>query len=594
VSLYESTHTFAAKAAKCEVAREGFPALLKMEKTMKTASNPRVLSSVLALALAACGGGGGSSPASPGGSSGPSAATSSGAITAFGSVFVNGHEYATGGAQVVDDDTGATDAKVSSLEVGQVVDVQPASNSTATSPVARWLHVHPLVRGYVDAWDGSANTLTVMGQSVTLDSATLFSDHRACVSAATNACSAITGASGLGLTSTGGGGTTPGSYVSVDGYLFAGASGSADVVATLVSVHDAPTGTAGPLFKVEGVVDAATATAGSVSITIGNLQVNLDSATCRAMGQTTDCAGAFGVGDVVSAFAATSPTLPAATLDATFALKRSHLPVQTAGATVEFDGSVSSSTPASGGTAASFVVRGVNIDTSALAAGTSLPAVGDIVRVAGALSSDGLSVVASSIRILRAARSASYAFAGDATGVAAGSVANTYTVTVLGEPIVVSSQTRLADRSTRHWFDVDPQSNPFNIATFQTYLAASSSQHLVVKTAKDSAGTLQALSVTIVPASSVSQVAGPVDATPVPVAGSASAPTTFSIDGLPVSAAVSAITFGRHAGSAIAAGDEVLAAGSFAASVLGVGATPSFSNFVLDLGVPTVHDIPGF
>jgi hypothetical protein len=560
---------------------------------MNMASIPRVLSTVLALALAACGGGGGS-PASPGGSSGPSAATSSGAITAFGSVFVNGHEYATGGAQVVDDDTGATDAKVSSLEVGQVVDVQPASNSTATSPVARWLHVHPLVRGYVDAWDGSANTLTVMGQSVGLDSATLFSDHRACVSATPSPCSAITGASGLALTTTGGAGTTPGSYVTIDGYLFSGGSGTPDIVATLVSVHDAPTGTAGPLFKVEGVVDGATTTAGSASITIGSLQIKLDGAACRARGETTACAGAFSVGDVVSAFAASSPALPATTLDAAFALKRSHLPVQTAGAAVEFDGRVSAFTPASGTTAASFVVRGVNVDTSALAAGTSLPAVGDIVQIAGTLSSDGLSVVATSIRILRAARSVSYAFAGDATAVAAGSTANTYALTVLGESIVVSSQTRLADRSTRHWFDVDPQTNPFNIATFQTYLAASSSQHLVVKTAKDSSGTLQALSVTIVPASSVSQVAGPVDASPAPVAGSSSAPSTFSIDGLPVSAAVSAITFGRHAGSAIAAGDEVLAAGSFAAGVLGVGPTPGFGNFVLDLGVSMVHDIPGF
>ncbi len=563
---------------------------------MKTASTIRALSSVLALTLAACGGGGGGSNSSgpSGGTSGPSgaasSATSSGAISAFGSVFVDGHEFATGGAQVVDDDTGATDAAVASLEVGQVVDVDPASNSTTAAPVAQWLHVHPLARGYVDAWDSTANTLTVMGQSVGLDSATLFSDHRACLTATTNPCTAIADASGLALTT----GTTPGSYVSVDGYLFGGSSGAANIVATLVSVHDTPTGTGGAFFKVEGVVTATAATAGSVGITIGNLQIDLGSATCRASGKTTACAGAFSVGDVVSAFATTSPALPATTLTAAVAIKRSRLPVQTAGATVEFDGSVSSFTAAAGGTAASFVVRGVNVDTSALAAGTSLPAVGDIVQVVGTLSSDGLSVAASSIRILRAARSDSYAFAGDATAVAAGSTANTWTLTVLGESIVVSGQTRLADRSTHHWFDIDPQANPFNITTFQTYLAASSSQHLVVSTAKDSSGTLQALSVTIVPASSVSQVDGPVDTSPAPVAGSSSTPATFSIDGLPVSAAVSAISFTHRAGPTIAAGDEVAAAGSFAAGTLTVGATPSFNNFVVDLGVPKVHDVPLF
>jgi len=564
---------------------------------MKTASALWALSSLLALTLAACGGGGGSgsTPVSTGPTSGPTGVTpnsSSGAITAFGSVFVNGHEFATGGATVVDDDTGATE-QVAGLEVGQVVDVDPASNSTASTPVAKLLHVHPLVRGDVDAWDDVADTLTVMGQVVSLDSATLFSDHRACVNASTNACTPITDASGLTLTSTGSGGTTAGSYVSIDGYLFGGSSGSANVVATLVSVHDVPTGTGGAFYKVEGLVTAVTSTAGSTSLTIGNLQINLSGATCYAgIGKSTACAGAFATGDVVSVFATTAPTLPATTLNATFALKRSRLPVQTAGATVEFDGAVSSFTAASGSTAASFVVRGVDVDTSGLAAGTSLPAVGDLVSVVGTLSSDGLSVAATSIRILHAARSVSYAFCGDETAIAAGSTADTYTLTVLGVPVVVSSQTRLSDHSALRWFNLDPQANPFNITTFQAYLTASTSQHVVVNAAKDSSGTLQALSVTIVPASTVSQLAGPVDASPAPVAGSSTAPTTFSIDGVPVSAAVSAISYTKHAQTAIAAGDEVVTSGTFTAGVLTVGATRNFSNYVVDGGVPLRQDVP--
>ena len=566
---------------------------------MKISSTHRTLASLLVLALAACGGGGDSgNSGSSGTGSGPSSAStgdSSGAITAFGSVFVNGHEYATAGAQVVDDDTGATDTKVSALEVGQVVDVDPASNSTSASPVARLLHVHPLVRGNVDAWDGTANTITVMGQVVSLDGATLFADHRACVQATTSPCTPVADASGLALTTTGSGGTA-GSYVSVDGYLFSSASGSANVVATLVSVHDTPGASGGAVYKVEGVVTSVATTAGSVGIVIGNLQISLANASCHpSLGQSTACAGAFSSGEVVSVFSTTAPTLPATSFNATFALARSHLPVQTAGATVEFDGKVSSFTAATGSAAARFVVRGVEVDTSGLAAGTSLPAQGDLVSVVGTVSSDGLSVAATSIRILRAARSVSYAFAGDASGVAAASAANTFTLTVLGQPLVVSSQTRLADHSTHHWFDIDPQTNPFNISTFQTYLAASASQHVVVNAAKDSDGVMQALSVTIVPASTSSQLAGPVDATPAPVNGSASMPTTFSIDGVPVSAAVSSIVFGRHASThAIAAGDEVVASGIFAADVFTVGPTPSLTNVVVDGGTPMGHDVPLF
>ncbi|HET7526839.1 MAG TPA: hypothetical protein VFK10_12935, partial [Burkholderiaceae bacterium] len=52
-----------------------------------------------ALILAACGGGGSSSSSNP--VSGASAgAVSSGTVTAFGSVWVNGHEFATTGAKV--------------------------------------------------------------------------------------------------------------------------------------------------------------------------------------------------------------------------------------------------------------------------------------------------------------------------------------------------------------------------------------------------------------------------------------------------------------------------------------------------------------
>ena len=559
---------------------------------MKQAPFMRVLPFAIALALGACGGGGGND--SSGSTSTPSSAstTSSGAITAFGSVFVNGHEFATGTARVMDDDTGDTSGKVSALEVGEVVDVDQDSSSTSSAPVAQWLHVHPLARGYVDASDTTANTLTVMGQTVSLDSGTLFSDHRACVSATTGACTAITDATGLTVTTTGTS-TTPGSYVTVDGYLFSATAGSAQIVATLVSVRDVPTSYPAA-FKAEGLVTATTAAGATTGVTIGGLAVDLGSATCRVDGATTPCASAFAAGEVVSVFSTTAPTLPAAAFTATVAIERKHLPVQTAGAAVEFDGRVSTSTPASGTTAATFVVRGVTVDTSALPAGTSLPAVGDLVRVTGTVSSDGLSVTASAIKILHAARSVSYAFGADVTTVAAGTVSGTFNVTVLGQTIVVSDQTRLSDRQSWTWEDDDPQSNPFNITTFQTYLAASKSQHVAVKAAKDSSGVLQALSFSIRPVSTFSEVAGPVDATPAPVAGTSSTPSTFSIDGVAVSAAAGSVHFAHDGLTAIAAGDEVAASGTFASGVLGVAATQSFDNFVIDFGPPRVggDDVP--
>jgi hypothetical protein len=358
-----------------------------------------------------------------------------------------------------------------------------------------------------------------------------------------------------------------------------------------------------PVFAAFGVSEisvrlpSALAVAGATAgVTIGGLAVDLDHATCRVDGHATACAGAFAAGEVVSVFAATAPTLPATTFSPTVAIERRHLPVQTAEQAVEFDGRVSASTPAAGGNAATFVVRGVTVDTSQLPAGTSLPAVGDMVRVTGTVAADGLSVTATSIRITHAARSVSYAFAGDVTAVVPGTVSGTFDVTVLGQTIVVSDQTRLSDRQSRHWEDHDPQSNPFNVTTFQAYLAASASQHVAVKTAKDSSGVLQALSFSIWPASTFSEVAGPVDATPAPVAASASAPATFSVDGVAVSAASSAIHFAHHGLSAISAGDEAIASGTFAAGVLGVAATQSLGNFVVDFGPGHVggDDVPLF
>ena len=103
---------------------------------MKT--SPYLLGSGVAIALAAllvaaCGGGGSSSSASPAATT--NVALSSGTVTAFGSVFVNGHEFDVSAATVTDDD-GESVSKAS-LEVGMTVDVTPSPSSTTTAPRAQ-------------------------------------------------------------------------------------------------------------------------------------------------------------------------------------------------------------------------------------------------------------------------------------------------------------------------------------------------------------------------------------------------------------------------------------------------------------------------
>src|SRR4051812_45629323 len=87
---------------------------------------PIALALTVAAGLSACGGGGGGSDtaATPGTTPTATSSTSSGVITAFGSVFVNGHRFHTGNARVIDDDTGAVSTSATGLEVGMVVDVK--------------------------------------------------------------------------------------------------------------------------------------------------------------------------------------------------------------------------------------------------------------------------------------------------------------------------------------------------------------------------------------------------------------------------------------------------------------------------------------
>jgi hypothetical protein len=573
-------------------------------RNVKRTSFQLGLAALAAAALvAACGGGGLGSPgamamatvsgANPG-------AASSGIVTAFGSVFVNGHEFNIASAKLIDDDDPTSSPAASSLEVGMSVDVKAAGDSSDARPSAAELHLHPLVRGYVDGSSTGAGTLTVMGQTVQLTAATNFSDHRACLTASTSPCTPITGQSGLMVTGGSASSAVTGNYVTVHGYLFNPGSGSTNVVATLVSVADVSATTRPAAFKVEGQVTAPDSGTG---ITIGGLSVDLSLAKCFASGAQTPCNGAFSVGAVVSAIGAKAPPLPATTFQADAARAHSALVIEAPGAAIEIEGKVSSLTASPAG----FVVRGISVLSSG-----ALPAVGDIVEVTGTVAGNGTSVAASAVKVLHPAHAPTFAFEGDVATVATGSAADTFALTLLSQSITVNSSTRLADRSLPDG-DAAQASDPFNIATFQSYLAASKSQHVLVRTQASSSGALTAMSVTIVPASGVSSVGGLVDATPTPVnatVGGAKS-TTFLVHGLAVTADPAAVIGASGAmdgamprlpatSTTVAAGDRVLVRGTFApggitvAPPSGMPATLSRTNLVIDFGVPKGDDHDGF
>lgn len=562
----------------------------------------RALAATCAMVLASCGGDGSTSEGalSTPGPGAVASADTSGTISAFGSVFVNGQRYSTDLAVVIDDDTGSVTRSTDGLEVGMVVDVKPAAHSTRAAPVADALHLHPLARGFVDASDAAAGSLRVMGQTVQVTGATLFSDKRACLDAATP-CTAIAGQSGLVATSGSGVGSVPGSYVTVHGYLFAGAgSTGAQIVATLVAVSDVPSPAGLAAFKAEGLVSAVAAN----RLTLGGLDVDLAATQCYASGGRTACASAFAVGQIVSVFAATSPGLPAASFAPTAARARGKLMVETAGAAIELEGKVSAVSVSP----AAFSLRGVAVDASSLPAGTALPAVGDVVRVAGTVGPGGQSVVASTLVVLQAAGAVQIGIEGDAGAVAPGAAPDSFTVQVLGKTVQVNAATRLVDLTrSRKSREPSPAASaasaatgttgatPFNITTFASYLAASASKHLALRVTVDATGQLTALSLAIVPASAAAGVGGKVDAVPVPVnSPSAGAPTTFSVGGLAVSADPTAIVSKRRGanerGSTIAVGDFVIVrgrAGTAGITVAG-SATPAErpGQLVLNYGPP--------
>jgi len=128
---------------------------------MKTSLFGPLLFGIL-LALASCGGNSGT---------GGSGVTSTGTITAFGSVFVNGVEFSTSGATIVRDGNPATE---SNLRVGMVVMVNGSRSGSSGS--ATRIEVDDALKGFVEA-KVDPNHWTVMGQTVLVDDRTRFENN---------------------------------------------------------------------------------------------------------------------------------------------------------------------------------------------------------------------------------------------------------------------------------------------------------------------------------------------------------------------------------------------------------------------------------
>ena len=192
-----------------------------------------------AVMLTACGGGGGDPPPAVN-TSAPAAAVYAGPITGFGSVIVNGMRFSSVGATLQDDD--GQDINLDQLKLGMTVRVSgTADDSTQLGTASQLALVHG-IRGTVTTVNASANTLTLLGQTVN-----------------TNTATAYQGVSGLA-------GLTAGQSVEVYGALQADGS----LLATLIQLKS----TAFTTLSVNGVVSNFSGT----NFKLGSLTVNYSTA----------------------------------------------------------------------------------------------------------------------------------------------------------------------------------------------------------------------------------------------------------------------------------------------------------------------------
>lgn len=179
--------------------------------------------------------------------------TTSGQITGFGSVFVNGVEYDTASASVAM--KGAASAE-SNLKIGMVVKVNGSLNANGTTGVASTVSFADEAEGFVTGlFDSVTSTLKVMGQTVHITKDTIIDSDIVGTAAPTAATLAV------------------GDRVEVSGYSAA----NGEIYATRIALKPAATE-----IELKGVVSALDAV--NKHFMLGALLVNYDTATILNVG----------------------------------------------------------------------------------------------------------------------------------------------------------------------------------------------------------------------------------------------------------------------------------------------------------------------
>ena len=131
---------------------------------MRIASLRTLVPALFLTLLAACGGGGGAEQTE---------VVASGAITGFGSVYVNGVHYETNGTDISRD---GRPAAQSELRVGQMVHIRGHIDPRNGHAVANWIRQHNNLEGPITAVDAVAQTFVVLAHTVKVTADTSLDD----------------------------------------------------------------------------------------------------------------------------------------------------------------------------------------------------------------------------------------------------------------------------------------------------------------------------------------------------------------------------------------------------------------------------------
>jgi len=129
----------------------------------------QILFAASPLLLTSCGPG--SQVAGIEGTGAPSPITATGPVTGFGSIFVNGVEFTTTGAQIQIDDQPGTESQ---LAIGEVVTVTGTLNANNTTGTATHVTFLGNVLGPVAQVDVPTDTFVELGQTVLVTATTVF------------------------------------------------------------------------------------------------------------------------------------------------------------------------------------------------------------------------------------------------------------------------------------------------------------------------------------------------------------------------------------------------------------------------------------